>query len=431
MVSPPDLIHSCKTANLPQIYQLDSGLTIIAQQTPVAAVNLNLWLQVGSYLESDQINGMAHFLEHMVFKGTKKLKPGEFERLIEARGAITNAATSQDYTHYYITTAPQDFPELAPLLLDLVMNPSITESAFAQEKLVVLEEIRRSQDNPSRRIFNRTLESCFCNSPYRRPVLGTQAIIASLTHQQMRDFHNFWYQPSSMTAAVVGNLPAQQLIEIVAEAFTANYCPDKLKIPLVSRPHLPPLDSWQTVVRQVYTDDSLQEARLVMTWRVPGLNCLTQTHCLDILAVILGQGKLSRLCRDLREERRLVTSISASNMTHLWQGLFYVSARLPSANLERVERIIVEHIEQIGQELISAKTINRICTQVANRFIFVNEKPSAIASLYGYYYSQLQTIEPALNYPSFIQAVTAADLQQTALRYLTPNAYSAIAALPG
>jgi zinc protease len=113
-----------KQLNTPTIHQLANGLTIIAEQMPVDAINLNIWLNVGSAKETDDINGMAHFLEHMVFKGTPNLKIGEFEELIESRGAVTNAATSQDYTHYYITTAPQDFAELAPLQLDVVLNPN-------------------------------------------------------------------------------------------------------------------------------------------------------------------------------------------------------------------------------------------------------------------------------------------------------------------
>lgn len=95
--------------NAPTVHTLPNGLTIIAEQLPGSAVNLNLWLNVGSVLEDDSINGMAHFLEHMIFKGTPRLASGAFEKAIEERGAVTNAATSQEYTHYYITTAPKDF----------------------------------------------------------------------------------------------------------------------------------------------------------------------------------------------------------------------------------------------------------------------------------------------------------------------------------
>ena len=189
--------------NAPKICQLPDGLTIVAEQMPVEAVNLNVWLNVGSVVEPDAINGMAHFLEHMVFKGTPNLQAGEFDRVIEERGAMMNAATSQDYTHYFITTAPKDFAELAPLQLDVACHPSIPDEEFERERLVVLEEICRAEDNPKRRTFRRAMETCFERLPYRRQVLGSASAVSELTPGQMRDFHAHWYQPEADRKSVV------------------------------------------------------------------------------------------------------------------------------------------------------------------------------------------------------------------------------------
>ncbi len=412
--------------NSPTIHQLANGLTIIAEQMPVEAVNLNIWLNVGSVKETDDINGMAHFLEHMVFKGTPNLNIGEFEKLIEERGAVTNAATSQDYTHYYITTAPQDFAELAPLQLDVVFNPSIEENAFEREKLVVLEEIRRSQDNPRRRTFYRSMETCFEQLPYRRPVLGPASVIENLHYQQMRGFHSSWYQPQSMTAVVVGNLPVDDLIGIIDRGTKIN--PPASALP--KSQSFQPETAFTKIVRREYTDETLQQARLVMMWRVPGMVQLEETYALDILAVILGQGKVARLFRDLREERSLVTQIGVSNMTQTHQGVFYISAQLPTENITAVEKAIAEHIAKIQTEPIADKDIARIRTQVANRFIFANERPSDRANLYGYYYSQLQDLAPALDYPQQIQSITATDLQAAAQKYFNPHAYGIVVMKP-
>lgn len=418
------------TINQPTIHKLANGLTIIAEQMPVEAVNLNVWLNVGSARETDDINGMAHFLEHMVFKGTPNLRMGEFEYLIEEKGAVTNAATSQDYTHYYITTAPKDFAHLAPLQLDVVLNPSIPDDAFERERLVVLEEIRRSEDNPRRRTFYRAMETCFNNLPYRRRVLGPAEVIENLLPQQMRDFHGTWYQPSSMTAAVVGNLPTEELIEIVTEGFERQFQAYNSQLDDQVNKHLTPESPFTEIVRQEYTDETLQQARLVMMWRVPGMVELEKTYALDILAVILGQGKVARLFRDLREERGLVTQISVSNMTQTHQGVFYISAQLPTENLEIVEGAIAEHLNQLHTEPIATKDLARIRTQVANRFVFANERPSDRADLYGYYYSQLQDLQPALNYPQHIQAIDVTDLQLAAQQYLSPNAYGVVVIKP-
>jgi zinc protease len=408
--------------NAPTIKQLPNGAIAIAEQMPVAAVNFNLWFHVGSVWETDPINGMAHFLEHMVFKGTNRLESGEFEQAVEGRGAVTNAATSQEYTHYYITAAPQDFADLAPLQLDVVLNPSIPDAAFEKERLVVLEEIRRAEDNPARRTFQRAMALGFANLPYRRPVLGSAAVIEHLKPQQMRDFHAQWYRPPSLTAVVVGNLPTEQLLDIVAEnlAESDRGSPLPPAFPRLLTPEPP----FEEIQRQEWEDDGLQQARLVMLWRVPGLQQLSETYALDIIAAVLGQGKMSRLFRDLREDRGLVSHISTSNLTQAIQGTFSISAQLPTANVPAVEAAVRQHLRQLQAESINAAELARIRTQVANRFIFSNERPSDRANLYGYYYSQLGDLQPALTYPNRLQSLTREDIQAAAQRYLSADAYA-------
>ncbi|MEA5621271.1 pitrilysin family protein [Cronbergia sp. UHCC 0137] len=413
--------------NAPELHQLPNGLTIIAEQMPVEAVNLSLWVKIGSAVESDAMNGMAHFLEHMIFKGTQQLSSGEFERRIEERGAVTNAATSQDYTHYYINTAPQDFAELAPLQIDVVQNASIPDDAFERERLVVLEEIRRSEDNPGRRTFRRSMEMAFDFLPYRRPVLGTESVISQLQPQQMRDFHANWYQPKSITAVAVGNLPVNELVEIITESFTKNsgqslVINDQLSVSLEP--------AFTEIVRQEFVDESLQQARLTMIWRVPGMMELNQTYALDVLAGILGHGRTSRLVQDLREERGLVRSISVSNMSNRLQGTFSISAKCGVEDLDIVETAIAQHLRRLQTEPVKASEIVRVRRRVANRFIFSNETPSDRAGLYGYYQSLIGDLEPAFNYPDYIKSQDAPELMQAAQQYLSPDAYGVVIIKP-
>ena len=421
----------------PTIHRLANGLTIIAEQMPVDAVTLDIWLNVGSVLETDAINGMAHFLEHMIFKGTDHLQSGEFERRIEQRGAITNAATSQDYTHYYITTAPQDFAALAPLQIDLLLNASIPADGFERERQVVLEEIRRSQDNPRQRTFQQATELTFDRLPYRRQVLGPTAVIEHLTAQQMRDFHRHWYQPQRMTAVAVGNLPVDELIRIVeagfeqaASAQTFSPSPSSVVPPIYPASALLPEAPFEKIVRRELTDPSLQQARLVMIWRVPGLNDIQQTYALDVIAAILSHGRTTRLVQELREQRGLVSSIAASNMTYQHQGVFYISAQLPAANLEIVEAAIVQHLRTLQSDLISEAEIARIRTRVANHFTFGSETPSDRAGLYGYYQTLLGDLSAALDYPNQIKALNAEAVRTAAQTYLTPQAYGVVAIKP-
>ncbi|HYW17796.1 MAG TPA: pitrilysin family protein [Nodularia sp. (in: cyanobacteria)] len=412
--------------NTPTLHKLPNGLTIVAEQMPVEAVNLSLWIKVGSAVESDAINGMAHFLEHMIFKGTERLASGEFERQIEERGAVTNAATSQDYTQYYINTAPKDFAALAPLQIDVVCNAIIPDDAFERERLVVLEEIRRSDDNPQRRTFRRSMETAFEHLPYRRAVLGPEAVISQLQAQQMRDFHATWYQPQSITAVAVGNLPVEELIATVAEGFSHSQ-----QLTVNSQPSaIHPEPAFTEIVRREFIDDSLQQARLVMVWRVPGLGQLNDIYGLDVLAGILGHGRTSRFVRDLREERGLVTSIGVSNMTNQLQGTFYISAKCAVENLQAVEEAIAQHIRILHTELVSETEIARVRRKVANRYIFGNETPSDRAGLYGYYQSMVGDLEPAFNYPDHIQSQEATHLMQAAQQYLSPDAYGVVVLKP-
>jgi zinc protease len=431
LVSPPisTKLHA------PTIHRLPNGLTIIAEQMPVEAVNLSLWLRVGSAVEPDDINGMAHFLEHMVFKGTQTLQSGEFERWIEARGAITNAATSHDYTQYYITTAPQDFADLAPLQMDVVLNASIPDDGFERERFVVLEEIRRSQDNPRRRSYQRMSDLAFEHLPYRRQVLGPAAVIENLAPQQMRDFHQTWYHPQSVTAVAVGNLPVDELIRIIAESCPSGSSPAESNragggAPAMAPAVLPAEVPFTGITRCEYTDPTLQQARLMMVWRVPGMTDLAQTYALDVLASILSHGRTTRLVKDLREDRGLVTSIAASNMTYQHQGIFCVSAQLPLANVPAVEAAIVQHMRMIQTASITSAEMARVRSQVANHFIFGNETPSDRANLYGYYYSLLGDLTPALNYPETIQALTDTALQAAAQQYLPADRYGIVVIKP-
>ncbi|MEM6518640.1 MAG: pitrilysin family protein [Cyanobacteria bacterium P01_C01_bin.70] len=418
----------------PTVRRCDNGLTIIAQQMPVDAVNLSLWLRVGSAVESAAINGMAHFLEHMIFKGTDQLTAGEFERRVEARGGVANAVTSQDYTQFYLTCAPSDFATLAPLQIELVMNPRIAPADFDRERPVILEEILRANDNPRRRTFYRSMAMAFERLPYRRPVLGTTAIIEALTAEQMQDFHRYWYRPERITAVAVGNLPVEALIETVTSSFDQALarCPaDRLgRYTETNVCRSAPEAPYPEIAQQTYVDQALHEARLVLNWRVPGLADVEKTDALDVLASILARGRLSRLVKDLRESRQLVSGIAASNLSYWQQGSFSIAAQLPVENLDAVQAAVIEHLAQIRAAPVNPKELQRVQTQVANRYVFGSESPSDLAGLYGYYQTLTSQLSYALTYPAKVQQLTPQAIQAAAQTYLSPQAYGAVRILP-
>ena len=409
----------------PTQHTLPNGVRIIAEQVPVDAVNLSIWVNVGSAVESDDINGMAHFLEHMVFKGSDRLGLGEFEQAIESHGGNTNAATSQDYTHFYINVAPQDFAKLAPLQLDVVLKASIPDEEFQRERHVVLEEIRRSEDNPDRRIYRHISEMIYEQLPYRRPVLGPVDVVSTVTSEQMLSFHRKWYAPQNMTIAVVGNLPVSEMIGVIADYFKGDAIAPR-PTPSTFTPELP----FDSIVRREVIDTSLKQARLSMSWRVPGLVELAETYPLSILANILGSGRTSRMVQDLRENRRIVDRISVSNSAMRWQGTFQVFAKLNVEDVAIVEQVIREHILKLHETPVTDEELAKIRTQVSNRFIFGNESPKERAGIYGYYDRIVGSLEPALNYPDLIKAITKDDIQAAVRKYLNPDAYGILIVKP-
>lgn len=241
----------------------------------------------------------------------------------------------------------------------------------------------------------------------------------------MRAFHRQWYAPENITVVVVGNLAVAQMLSVVSRAFAQ--LPNKLGM---KRQPLQREAPFNAIERQEVSDKSLQRSRLVMTWRVPGLCNLSDTYPLNVLASILSGGRTSRLVKDLREDKGLVDRIAASNSTQAWQGTFQISAKLESKHIPAVEMAIREHIQRLYDELASDEELDKIRTQVSNRFIFAHESPRDRTGMYGYYDRVVGNLEAALNYPEKINSVTALDIQSAVRRYINPDAYGILSMMP-
>ncbi len=185
--------------------------------TPVVVADV--WVRAGARAEPADWAGMAHFLEHMIFKGTDHLPPGMFDYAIETQGGMTNAATSHDYAHFYMTIAADTLPQTLPYLADLLLHAAIPADEFGRERHVVLEEIRQAQDDPDWLGFQAMSELVYQNHPYGRPVLGTAEILQQRSPEEMRCFHQAHYQPHNMTVVITGGIPLDQTVEMVKHAF--------------------------------------------------------------------------------------------------------------------------------------------------------------------------------------------------------------------
>ncbi|UBF26744.1 insulinase family protein [Kovacikia minuta CCNUW1] len=415
------------------LVRLDNGLTIIHQHVPATpVVAVDVWVKAGSIAEPNEWSGMAHFLEHMIFKGTDQLCPGAFDLAIESRGGLTNAATSHDYAHYFITTAAQHLEEALPYLAELLLNAAIPEEEFVRERQVVLEEIHQAYDNPDWVAFQALTESVYQRHPYGRPILGIEETLMPLQPEEMRQFHRAYYQPENMAVVIVGDVTQDAAIDLLDRTFQpflkrldcASYEPEAE----------PPITD---IRRQELWLPRLEQARLMMAWLGPGIDSplhgideqLQDAYGLDVLSVLLAEGRTSRLVRELREERELVQAVSSGFSLQKESGLFTITAWLDPANLERVEAIICDRLSHLAEVPVSDAELARCKRLLCNDYAFSTETPSQLAGLYGYY-AILARPEIAVTYPQRIQAVQASDLQRLASHYLSPCHYAATVVRP-
>jgi predicted Zn-dependent peptidase len=361
---------------------------------------------------------MAHFLEHMIFKGTDKIPPGLFDEVIENRGGMTNAATSHDYAHFFITTATEYLEDTLPLLAELLLHAGIPEDEFDRERDVVLEEIRQSGDNPDWLAFQALMEIVYQRHPYGRQVLGTEAKLMQRTPEEMRRFHRAHYQPENMAVVVVGSLPAEPALELVSRCFQ-KFAPEA-KCPVSETEAEPPMIEIRR--RELYVP-RLEQARLIMAWTGPGVEQLQDAYGLDLLSVLLAEGRSSRLVRELREERHWVQGISCNFSLQRESSLFTISAWLDPEHLEAVEELICVRLAGLQRTPVSDGELARCKRLLCNDYAFSTETPIQLAGLYGYYHT-ISRPELAITYPEKIKSFNVEDLQRLASQYLSPYYYA-------
>ncbi|MBD1938109.1 pitrilysin family protein [Microcoleus sp. FACHB-68] len=402
-----------------EILRLENGLTVIHQSvpaTPVAVVDV--WVRAGAMAEPAQWSGMAHFLEHMIFKGTDLMPPGVFDCTIENRGGMTNAATSHDYAHFFTLTAAEYLKDTLPALAELILHAAIPDDEFVRERDVVLEEIRQSADSPDWLAFQALMEIVYPRHPYGRPILGTEAKLMQHSPQEMRSFHRTHYQPENMAVVIVGDVELEPALELVNQAFEKFPVPEKC--PKIQIEAEPPMIEIRR--RELYVP-RLEQARLIMAWTGPGVDQLQDAYGLDLLSVLLGEGRTSRLVRDLREEGRWVQGVNCSFSLQQESSLLTISAWLDPKNVEQVEALICEHLMQLQAKPISEAELARCKRLLCNDYAFSTETPIQLAGLYGYYHTIARS-EMSVTYPAKIQSYQAKDLQRLAAQYLSPHYYA-------
>jgi zinc protease len=408
------------SVNFPaSIIRLENGLTLIHQEiaaTPVVVADV--WVRAGAITEPAAWAGMAHFLEHMIFKGTDQLPPGTFDYTIETQGGMTNAATSHDYAHFYITIAAEMLPQTLPYLADLLLHAAIPADEFGRERQVVLEEILQAQDDPDWLGYQAMAELVYADHPYGRPVLGTAEILQQRSPEEMRCFHQAHYQPDKMTVVITGGIALEPTLAMVKHAFRGFASPPPCPAAAIA-----PVPTLSEVRRETLHLPRLEQSRLCLAWPGPGIDQLETAYGLDLLAAILAEGRSSRLVRELREDRQLVQDISAGFSLQRDCSLFTVQAWLDGDDVDRVEAIVCDRMDELATQPISEAELARAKRLLCNDYAFSTEAPGQLAGLYGYY-GTLATADRCLAYVPTLQGYTTDRLRHLAGQHLTPLRYA-------
>jgi zinc protease len=393
---------------------LDNGLTVLLQENHVAPViSLNMWVKVGSVYEADAEAGISHVYEHMLFKGTATRGVGEIAQEIEGAGGDINAYTSFDHTVYYITIASRFLDLALDVMADAIQHSAFDPEELRKEQEVVVEEIKRGADIPSRKLTEALFAACYRCHPYRRPVIGDERTVKALTREHILRFFRTWYVPNNMVLVLTGDFDQAAVLARIRRAF-ADFQPQPLP-PL----HIPP-EPVQRELRTVILTDSIQEALLEMAYHVPGARH-KDSYALDLLSFILGGGESSRLYRAVKAEQELLHAVYAYPFMPKDPGLFVIGASLDAEHWQAALAGLLGEVARVQREGVTIAELDKAKRNLESEFIYQRETVQGQAKQWGYLAAVLEDLAFEERYLKGLARATPQDIQRVARTYLTPG----------
>ena len=341
-------------------------------------ISIDIWCKAGSSFEEVDKSGTAHFLEHMIFKGSNKIKPGEFDYKIESLGGLSNASTGYDDVHYHVLVPPNNFRESLALLTNIFVSPNFNPNEFIKEKGVVIDEIKQQNDQPEERLFNYFLRRVWLSPNYGNSILGTEQSIKNLKINDLVKFHSKHYTSEKICIAIAGNL-SNEIYKIFEKSDLSGI---KKSPNLINQKNKPSLKIRNG--RESIKFDNLEFSRIFMAWFIPNLNDQKNIIGLEILASILSVGRNSRLVKILKEDSNLVESVYVDVNAGELGGLFIIEASCESKDIELVEKQINKTIDEISNyEALALDEIKKAINIVKSNYIFNLETSTQLSSFFG------------------------------------------------
>lgn len=391
---------------------LPSGLRIVTMENPGSrTVSVNVFISAGSLDENPETTGLAHFYEHMFFRGTPTLSGLAFKKAIEDQGGITNATTAKDMTHYFISLPAEKAEDGLKLLADALIRAELDPEGIDIERDVVLEEYRIGENNPGRIATEGLYSLAYGEHPYAQSTIGTKERIKSYNRVDFLKWRNRHYGPKRCTVVVVGDIDANQLAQ-KARLFFAPFKSTDLQQRQLENPPVPPAEP-------VYSEGNgpVGGAVVMLGFPAPSAHDQEDVYGMDVLSFILGQGPQSLLHEELVEEKELANSVGVSYLTPRQRGLMIVSASGSTKKAEEIREAVLAQVEALRSGAFDEKDMRRAKAHLLQTFSQGNETNSGKADTIGFY-SALGVPDFWKTYPERIEAVKKDDVLRVAEKYL-------------
>ena len=401
------------------INTLPSGQKVIIKEikdNPI--VKIDTWINTGSINENDKTSGISHFLEHLFFKGTQNYPTGIMDRILDSKGAEVNAATSKDYTHYYIQIPSEHFDLALKLHADMLQNPLIPRKELERERPVVIEEISKNKDSATRKAFDNLYEIIYSksNHPYKRGVIGTKEIIENVTREEILDYYNKFYTPDAYTTVIVGDINKEETLKKVSETFKQT----KKKQTKLKYPKIKPLGK---IEEKIETMD-VNKTYIMLGFLAPKFDENKDCFALDILSTILTDGESSILNQKLKEQNQLVLSIDSGNYSQKDSGIFYFHSTLKPENEKLFKEELLKELKNIQNGRLDENLILKAKNQIKTDTYYARESISNISEELGYSFTFSKNPNYYENYLKNIDKVTKDEIISAAKKYLTLDKFA-------
>ena len=352
-------------------YRLSNGLKLIVREDHRAPTVAHMvWYRAGSMDEVNGKTGVAHVLEHMMFKGTEKVKTGEFSRLVAAVGGRENAFTSRDYTAYFQQVEKSKLDTVIQLEADRMSNLNFDDAEFLKEIQVVMEERRlRTEDNPSSLLNEAFMATAYMSSPYRHPVVGWMNDLQNMKAADARDWYRSWYTPNNATVVISGDVDPKQVLQTVEKYYGAV---DAHELP-VRKPQIEPL---QKGIKQIQVKAPADNAQLTMGWKVPKLEPGklddVEPYALELLTGVLDGYDNARLNRTLVKQEKVVNDVGVGyDMISRGPELFLISTTMAKGKtVAQAQASIRKALEELKQKGILESELKRIKVRILSDQIY-------------------------------------------------------------